>query len=152
MRKAPILNAATANRIEAPTNHHRGAGSPIIPASRSKSKEEIDIMNKTENMAAMLLALTQSDEWFRLCDSDEGIREANDSLQALIDKLAADNPDEMMESCGRPSAVSVTLAVPLPCSTASGLPIPSASIRDVSAQSLSLTMQALRQSRIKAGT
>lgn len=54
-------------------------------------------MNKTENMAAMLLTLTQSDEWFRLCDSDEGIREANDSLQAMIDNLAADNPDEMME-------------------------------------------------------
>lgn len=62
----------------------------IIPASRSKSKAENDIMNKTENMAAMLLTLTRSDEWFRLCDSDEGIREANNSLQVMIDKLAAD--------------------------------------------------------------
>ena len=83
-------------------------------------------MNKTENMAAMLLTLTQSDEWFRLCDSDEGIKEANDNLQIMIDKLAADNPDEMMVSCGRLFAVSVTLAAPLPCSTASGLPTPSA--------------------------
>lgn len=54
-------------------------------------------MNKTENMATMLLTLTQSDEWFQLCDSDEGVREANNGLQSMMDRLAADNPDEMME-------------------------------------------------------
>ena len=106
-------------------------------------------MNKTENMAAMLLTLTQSDEWFRLCDSDEGIREANDSLQAMIDNLAADNPDEMMDQlweavcrvCDACSVVAMLYGIRV-----------ANSIRDVSAQSLSLTMQALRQSRIKAGT
>lgn len=100
-------------------------------------------MNKTENMAAMLLTLTQSDEWFRLCDSDEGIREANDSLQAMIGKLAADNPEEMMDQLWE-AVCHVCDA----CSAAAML----YGIRDVSAQSLSLTMQALRQSRAKAGT
>ena len=102
-------------------------------------------MNKTENMAAMLLTLTQSDEWFRLCDSDEGIKEANNSLQIMIDKLAADNPDEMMDQlweavcrvCDACSAVAMLY----------GIRVANA-IRDVSAQSLSLTMQALRQSRM----
>ena len=149
MRKAPILNAATANRIEAHTNHHREAGSPIIPASRSKSKEENDTMNKTENMAAMLLTLTQSDEWFQLCDSDEGIREANDNLQLMMDKLTAGNPNELTEQlweavccvCDACSAVAMLYGIRI-----------ANTIRDVSAQSLSLTMQALRQSRIKAGT
>jgi hypothetical protein len=106
-------------------------------------------MNKTENMAAMLLTLTQSDEWFRLCDSDEGIREANDNLQIMIDKLAADNPDELVEQlweavccvCDACSAVAMLY----------GIRVANA-IRDVSAQSLNLTMQALRQSRVKAGT
>ena len=80
MRKAPCINARQSQMQGAPTNHTREVGSPIIPASRSKSKEENDTMNKTENMAAMLLTLTQSDEWFHLCDSDEGVREANDNL------------------------------------------------------------------------
>lgn len=83
-------------------------------------------MNKTENMAAMLLTLTQS-----------------------IDRLAADNPDEMMDQlwkavccvCDACSAVAMLY----------GIRVANA-IRDVSAQSLSLAMQALRQSRIKAGT
>ena len=106
-------------------------------------------MNKTENMAAMLLTLTQSDEWFRLCGSDEGIQEANDNLQVMIDKLAADNPDELTEQlweavcrvCDACSAVAMLY----------GIRVANA-IRDVSAQSLTLTMQALRQSRVKAGT
>ena len=148
MRKAPCINARQSWMQEAPTNHRREVGSPIIPASRSKSKEENDIMNKTENMAAMLLTLTQSDEWFRLCDSDEGIREANDSLQVMLDKLAADNPDEMMEKLWE-----AVCRVCDACSAAAmlyGIRVAN-SIRDVSAQSLSLTMQALRQNRIKAG-
>ena len=106
-------------------------------------------MNKTENMATMLLTLTQSDEWFRLCDNDEGIREANDNLQLMIDKLAADNPDELTEQlweavccvCDACSAVAMLY----------GIRVANA-IRDISAQSLTLTMQALRQSRVKAGT
>ena len=106
-------------------------------------------MNKTENMAAMLLTLTQSDEWFRLCDSDEGIKEANDSLQSMMDRLAADNPDELTEQlweavccvCDACSAVAMLY----------GIRVANA-IRDISAQSLSLTMQVLRQSRIKART
>ena len=149
MRKAPCITADQSQMQEAHTNHTREAGSPIIPASRSKSKEENNIMNKTENMAAMLLTLTQSDEWFRLCDSDEGIREANENLQTMIDKLAADNPDELTEQlweavcrvCDACSAVAMLY----------GIRVANA-IRDVSAQSLSLTMQALRQSRVKAGT
>ena len=100
-------------------------------------------MNKTENMAAMLLTLTQSDEWFRLCHSDEGIREANDGLQAMIGKLAADNPDEMMDQLWE-----AVCRVCDACSAAAML----YGIRDVSAQSLSLTMQTFRQSRVKAGT
>lgn len=54
-------------------------------------------MNKSENMAAMLLTLTQSDEWFRLCDSDEGVREANNGLQSIMDRLAAEHisPDDV---------------------------------------------------------
>ena len=102
--------------------------------------------NKTENMAAMPLTLTQSDEWFRLCDSDEGIKEANDNLQAIIDKLAADNPDvpgQLWEAvccvCDACSAVAMLY----------GIRVANA-IRDVSAQSLNLTMQALRQSRSKS--
>ena len=106
-------------------------------------------MNKTETMAAMLLTLTQSDEWFRLCDSDEGVSEANDNLQIMIDKLAADNPDEMMEQlweavcrvCDACSAVAMLY----------GIRVANA-IHDISAQSLTLTMQVLRQSRVKAGT
>lgn len=106
-------------------------------------------MNKTENMAAMLLTLTQSDEWFRLCDNDEGIREANDNLQIIIDKLSADSPDELTEQlwetvrcvCDACSAVAMLY----------GIRVANA-IRDISAQSLTLTMQALRQSRVKAGT
>lgn len=121
----------------------------IISTSRSKSKEENEAMNKTENIAAMLLTLTQSDEWFRLCDSDKDIREANNSLQTMIDKLAADNPDEMMEQlweavccvCDACSAVAMLYGIRV-----------ANSIRDVSTQSLSVTMQALRQSRVKAGT
>lgn len=149
MRKAPCINARQSPMQGAPTNHTREAGSPIISASRSKSKEENDTMNKTENMAAMLLTLTQSDEWFRLCDSDEGVREANDNLQTVIDKLAADNPDELTEQlweavcrvCDACSAVAMLY----------GIRVANA-IRDVSAQSLSFTMQVLRQSRIKTGT
>jgi len=149
MRTAPCINADQSQMQEAHTNHHREAGILIILASRSKIKEEIDIMNKTENMTAMLLTLTQSDEWFRLCDSDEGIREANDNLQIMIDKLAADNPAELTEQLWE--------AVCRVCDTSSaaamlyGIRVANA-IRDVSAQSLSLTMQVLRQSRIKAGT
>ena len=48
---------------------------PIILTSHLKSKEEND----------------------NLCDSDEGIRAANDNLQAIIDKLVADNSDEMID-------------------------------------------------------
>ncbi len=148
MRKAPCINADQSQMQEAPTNH-REAGTLIILASRSKIKEEIDIMNKTENMTAMLLTLTQSDEWFRLCDNDEGVREANDNLQIMIDKLAADNPDEMMDQlweavcrvCDACSAVAMLYGIRV-----------SNAIRDVSAQSLSLIIQTLRQSRIKAGT
>ena len=148
MRKAPCITAGQSTMQEAHTNHTREAGSPIIPASRSKSKEEFDIMNKTENMAAILLTLTQSDEWFRLCDSDEGIREANDSLQLMMDKLAAENPDEMMEQLWE--AVCYVCDA---CSAAAmlyGTRVAN-SIRDISSQSLSLTMQALRQSRIRNG-
>lgn len=98
-------------------------------------------MDKIENMTKMLLTITQSDEWFSLCDNDEGIREANDNLQLMMDKLAADNPDEMMEKlweavchvCDAFSAIAMLYG-----------------IRDVSAQSLSYTMQALRQSRTDA--
>lgn len=105
--------------------------------------------NMTENMATMLLTLTQSDEWFSLCDNDEGIREANDNLQLMMDKLAADNPDEMMEQlweavcrvCDACGAVAMLY----------GIRVANA-IRDVSAQSLSYTMQALRQSRAKTWT
>ncbi len=122
---------------EAHTNHQRRPVAFIIPASRSKSKEENDIMNKTDNMATVLLTLTQSDEWFRLCDNDEGVREANDNLQSMVDKLAADNPDEMMEQlweavchvCDACSAVAMLYGIRV-----------SNAIRDVSAQSLSLTM------------
>lgn len=103
-------------------------------------------MNKTENMAALLLTLTQSDEWFQLCDSDEGIWEANDNLQIVIDKLAADDPNELTEQlweavccvCDAYSAVAMLY----------GIRVANA-IRDVSTQSLSLTMQVLRQSRTK---
>lgn len=101
-------------------------------------------MNKTENMATMLLTLTQSEEWFQLCDSDEGIREANDNLQLMMYKLAADNPDEMMEQLWE-----AVCCVNNACCAAAmlyGIRIAN-TIRDVSAQSLSLTMQALRQSQ-----
>lgn len=106
-------------------------------------------MNKTENMAKMLLTLTQSDEWFRLCDSDEGIREADDHLQVILDKLAADNPDEMMEQVWD-AVCRVNNAC---CAVAMlyGIRVANA-IRDVSSQSLSLTMQALRESRTKTKT
>lgn len=105
--------------------------------------------NMTESMATMLLTLTQSDEWFRLCGSDEGIREANNNLQLMMDKLAAGNPDEMMEQlweavchvCDACSAAAMLYGIRV-----------ANTIRDVSTQSLSLTMQALRQSRVKAGT
>ena len=126
------------------TNHTREAGSLIIPASRSKSKEENNIMNKTKNMAAMLLTLTQSDEWFQICDNDEGIREADDLLQAILDKLAADNPDDMMEQVW-----DAVCRINNACCAAAmlyGIRVAN-SIRDVSAQSLSFTMQALQQSR-----
>jgi len=83
-------------------------------------------MNKTENMAAMLLTLTQSDEWFRLCDSDE----LTEQLWEAVCRVC--------ETC---SAVA----------TLYGIRVVNA-IRDVSAESLSLTMQALRQSRAKIGT
>ena len=101
-------------------------------------------MNKTENMATMLLTLTQSDEWFHLCDNDEGIREANDNLQLMIDKLAADNPDELTEQLWE-----AVCRVCDACSAAAmlyGIRVANA-IHDISAQSLSLTMQAFRQSQ-----
>ena len=67
----------------------------------------------------------------------------------MIDKLAADNPDELTEQlweavcrvCDACSAVAMLY----------GIRVANA-IHDVSAQSLSLTMQALRQSRVKART
>ncbi len=104
-------------------------------------------MTKTENMAKMLLTLTQSDEWFRLCDNDEGIKEADDHLQVILDKLAADNPDEMMEQVWD-AVCRVNNAC---CAVAMlyGIRVANA-IRDVSSQSLSLTMQTLRQSRTEA--
>ncbi len=102
-------------------------------------------MNNTENMAEMLLTLTQSDEWFRLCDSDEGIREANANLLAMIGKMVADNQDELWEAvccvCDACSAAAMLYGIR-----------EANSIRDISAQSLSLTVQVLRQSRVKAGT
>lgn len=108
-------------------------------------------MNKTENIiATMLLAITQSDEWFHLCDSDDmGIKQANSNLQIMIDKLAADNPDEMMDQLWE--AVCCVCDVYSAVAMLYGIRVSNA-IRDVSTQSLSLTMQALRQSRIKAGT
>ncbi len=106
-------------------------------------------MNKTENMATLLLTITQSEEWFRLCDNDEGIREADDHLQVILDKLAADNPDEMMEQVW-----DAVCRVNNACCAAAmlyGIRVAN-SIRDVSAQSLSFAMQALQQSRTKIGT
>lgn len=103
----------------------------------------------TKNMATMLLTLTQSDEWFRLCDNDEGIRTAEDHLQVILEKLATDNPDEMMEQVGD-AVFRINNAY---CSAAMLYGIRAANaIRDVSAQHLSLTMQILRQSRADTGT
>lgn len=105
--------------------------------------------NLTESMATMLLTLTQSDEWFQLCDNDEGIREADDHLQVILDKLAADNPDEMMEQVW-----DAVCRINNACCAAAmlyGIRIAN-TIRDVSVQSLSLTMQVLRQSHTKTGT
>lgn len=103
--------------------------------------------NMTESMATMLLTLTQSDEWFRLCDNDEGIREADGHLQVILDKLAADNPDDMMEQVWD-AVCRINNAC---CAVAMLYGIRVANtIRDVSAQSLSLTMQVLRQSRVEA--
>jgi len=106
-------------------------------------------MNKTENMAKILLTLTQSDEWFRLCDSDKGIREANDDLQIIIDKLATDNPDELTDQLWE--AVCRVRDASSAAAMLYGIRVAN-SIRDISAQSLSLTMQAFRQSRTKTGT
>ena len=106
-------------------------------------------MNKIENMATLLLALTQNDEWFRLCANDEGIREANDNLQLMMDKLAADNPDELTEQLWD-AVCRINNAC---CAVAMLYAIRVAnSIRDISAQSLSFAMQALRQSYTKTGT
>lgn len=102
-------------------------------------------MNKTENMAKMLLTLTQSDEWLRVYGNDEGILEANDGIQSIIDKLTADSPNELTEQLWE-----AVCRVCDACSAAAmlyGIRVANA-IRDVSVQPLALTMQTLRQSRI----
>ena len=103
--------------------------------------------NMTENMATMLLTLTQSDEWFRLCDNDEGIREADNHLQVILDKLAADNPDDMLEQVW--DAVCRVNNASCAVAMLYGIRVANA-IRDVSAQSLSFTLQTLQQSRVEA--
>lgn len=102
-------------------------------------------MNKTENMASLLLTLTQSDEWFRVCDEDAGIREANDNLQIMIDKLAADNPDELTEQLWE--AVCRVCDACMSAAMLYGIRIANA-VRDVSAKDLAFSMQALQQSRM----
>mgnify|MGYP006906610270 CR=1 FL=1 len=51
MRKAPILNAATADRIETHTNHHREADTAIVPAPCLKIKEEFRLHCETKSWA-----------------------------------------------------------------------------------------------------
>jgi hypothetical protein len=104
-------------------------------------------MDKCENMAKTLLTLTQSDEWFRICSSDKGINEADDRLQAIIEKLASDNPDELTEQLW-----DAVCRVNDACCAAAmlyGIRVANA-IHDVSAQSLNFTLQALQQSRTEA--
>lgn len=116
----------------------------IILAPPRKIKEDLIVMSTNDTMARVLLTLTQSDEWFRICDNDNGIAEANAQLQIIIDKLASDNPDELTEQLWE-AVCNVNDAC---CAAAMlyGIRVANA-IRDVSAQQLDLTMKALRQSR-----